>query len=453
MTPATSSSSYASSLTSVSRVFQCRQVEPARSPDARPAKIANYPFTTLTPTRCRSPRRARLVVADIPGLSKAPAGRGPWREFLRHIERTRLIVHVVDASLPDPLAAIATIDTEIAAYGHALDDCPSSSLSTRSISRRLATPFRHRVGSRGGGARSDRRFRRQRRGRRPFEQAHLRALRRASKVEAAAPAERRIVFAGGAKDVKVAREGEAYRVLATVWKASRGDRLGQPGSVGLLPPPAASVGVRGQAARAGRQRGRHGAPRQLGSSGLTRRSSSRRRRDEEALRARIGVFGGTFDPVHVGHLAIALAAVESVPLDRMLFVPAAFAAEGPRPDRKRHRPRRDARGCHRERASFRAVARRARARRRFIHRRHARSSAQGGRALSHPGGDALADLARWRTPIASASWRRSSSRAGRERPSPTRSMVHVRSTRRGWISARESCAPVPLEVCPALPCS
>jgi len=46
------------------------------------------------------------------------------------------------------------------------------------------------------------------------------------------------------------------------------------------------------------------------------------RRDEEALRARVGVFGGTFDPVHVGHLAIAFAALESVPLDRVLFVPA-----------------------------------------------------------------------------------------------------------------------------------
>lgn len=40
------------------------------------------------------------------------------------------------------------------------------------------------------------------------------------------------------------------------------------------------------------------------------------------MKARVGVFGGTFDPVHVGHLAIALAALESVPLDRVLFVPA-----------------------------------------------------------------------------------------------------------------------------------
>ena len=51
-------------------------------------------------------------------------------------------------------------------------------------------------------------------------------------------------------------------------------------------------------------------------------AAGRARRDKEALTARVGVFGGTFDPVHVGHLAIALAALESVPLDRVLFVPA-----------------------------------------------------------------------------------------------------------------------------------
>src|SRR5437867_9528678 len=45
-------------------------------------------------------------------------------------------------------------------------------------------------------------------------------------------------------------------------------------------------------------------------------------RQEEALTPKIGIFGGTFDPVHVGHLAIALAALESVPLDRVIFVPA-----------------------------------------------------------------------------------------------------------------------------------
>ena len=51
-------------------------------------------------------------------------------------------------------------------------------------------------------------------------------------------------------------------------------------------------------------------------------AARRARSEEEALKLRIGVFGGTFDPVHVGHLAIALAALESVPLHRVLFVPA-----------------------------------------------------------------------------------------------------------------------------------
>ncbi len=92
---------------------------------ARP-KIANYPFTTLTPNLgvARLDER-ELVIADIPGLIEgASKGAGLGEEFLRHIERTRLIVHVVDASLPDPLAAIKTIDTEIAAYGHALNELP-----------------------------------------------------------------------------------------------------------------------------------------------------------------------------------------------------------------------------------------------------------------------------------------------------------------------------------------
>src|SRR5437867_7157744 len=92
---------------------------------ARP-KIADYPFTTLVPNLGVARLDDReLVVADIPGLIEgASKGAGLGEEFLRHIERTRLIVHVVDASRPDPLADIATIDTELAAYGPALDARP-----------------------------------------------------------------------------------------------------------------------------------------------------------------------------------------------------------------------------------------------------------------------------------------------------------------------------------------
>ncbi len=186
---------------------------------ARP-KIANYPFTTLTPNLGVARLDDReLVVADIPGLIEgASKGAGLGEEFLRHIERTRLIVHVVDASLPDPLAAIATIDAEIAAYGHALDQLPELFALNKidlaeardavpDIVTALEAEGREAVvvsAATGEGV--------DRLNKRIFALCAARA-----KVEAAAPAERRIVFAGSPKDVKVAREGEAYRV--------RGDRL------------------------------------------------------------------------------------------------------------------------------------------------------------------------------------------------------------------------------------
>ena len=92
---------------------------------ARP-KIADYPFTTLSPNLGVARLDDReLVIADIPGLIEgASHGAGLGEEFLRHVERTRLLVHVVDAARPEPLEDIATIDVELAAYGHGLADRP-----------------------------------------------------------------------------------------------------------------------------------------------------------------------------------------------------------------------------------------------------------------------------------------------------------------------------------------
>jgi GTP-binding protein len=89
-------------------------------------KIAAYPFTTLTPNLGVARLEDReLVIADIPGLIEgAHTGAGLGEEFLRHIERTRLIVHVVDLALDDPIADIATVDTELSAYGRGLMDRP-----------------------------------------------------------------------------------------------------------------------------------------------------------------------------------------------------------------------------------------------------------------------------------------------------------------------------------------
>ena len=89
-------------------------------------KIADYPFTTLTPNLGVARLEDReLVIADIPGLIEgAHTGTGLGEEFLRHIERTRLIVHVVDLALDDPIADIAVVDTELSAYGRGLMDRP-----------------------------------------------------------------------------------------------------------------------------------------------------------------------------------------------------------------------------------------------------------------------------------------------------------------------------------------
>lgn len=93
---------------------------------ARP-KIADYPFTTLIPNLgvVRRPTGDGTVFADIPGLIEgAHQGLGLGHEFLRHIERTRLLLHLVDATDPQPLANYETIQRELAAYGHSLIDRP-----------------------------------------------------------------------------------------------------------------------------------------------------------------------------------------------------------------------------------------------------------------------------------------------------------------------------------------
>ena len=89
-------------------------------------KIAAYPFTTLSPNLGVAALGGReLVVADIPGLIEgAHQGVGLGEEFLRHLERTRLIVHVVDAAQPDAPAGIRTVERELALHGRGLADRP-----------------------------------------------------------------------------------------------------------------------------------------------------------------------------------------------------------------------------------------------------------------------------------------------------------------------------------------
>lgn len=93
---------------------------------ARP-KIANYPFTTLVPNLgvVRKPTGDGTVFADIPGLiAGASEGVGLGHEFLRHIQRTRLLLHLIDITADDPVADYQIIQQELAAYGHGLSQRP-----------------------------------------------------------------------------------------------------------------------------------------------------------------------------------------------------------------------------------------------------------------------------------------------------------------------------------------
>jgi len=95
----------------------------ARLSAARP-KIAEYPFTTLTPQLgVAEVGGARFVVADVPGLIEGAAtGRGLGHEFLRHLERCRVLCFVLDLSDGAPSEALETLLGELRAYHPALAD-------------------------------------------------------------------------------------------------------------------------------------------------------------------------------------------------------------------------------------------------------------------------------------------------------------------------------------------
>jgi len=86
--------------------------------NAKP-EIANYPFTTLTPNLgvVDVDEGTSLLFADIPGLIEgASEGKGLGDEFLRHVERTKVLIHLIDAYQDDIAAAYKTIQTELKDY-------------------------------------------------------------------------------------------------------------------------------------------------------------------------------------------------------------------------------------------------------------------------------------------------------------------------------------------------
>ena len=89
-------------------------------------RVAPYPFTTLEPELgVVELGYDSFVAADMPGLIEgASQGVGLGHEFLRHVERTRVLVHVLDMTHDDPLADLVLINEELAAFGHGLADKP-----------------------------------------------------------------------------------------------------------------------------------------------------------------------------------------------------------------------------------------------------------------------------------------------------------------------------------------
>jgi GTP-binding protein len=97
-----------------------------RISNAKP-KVADYPFTTLEPVlgTVDGPDARQLTIADVPGLIEGAAGgAGLGHEFLAHLERARLLVHVLDASEGDLEQRFRTVDHELAEYGAGLAERP-----------------------------------------------------------------------------------------------------------------------------------------------------------------------------------------------------------------------------------------------------------------------------------------------------------------------------------------
>jgi GTP-binding protein len=92
---------------------------------ARP-KVADYPFTTLNPSLgAVRVGEASFVLADIPGLIEgASEGAGLGHQFLRHLARTRLLLHIVDVTEPEVIRDVRVIAAELKSYGEGLERKP-----------------------------------------------------------------------------------------------------------------------------------------------------------------------------------------------------------------------------------------------------------------------------------------------------------------------------------------
>ena len=98
------------------------------------AKVANYPFTTLEPNL--GVTRGGQIIADIPGLIEGAAdGKGLGVKFLKHVERTSLLIHCVSAESQDPLKDYQTVRQELINYSSVLANKPEIIVLTKTDTR------------------------------------------------------------------------------------------------------------------------------------------------------------------------------------------------------------------------------------------------------------------------------------------------------------------------------
>ncbi len=129
----------------------------ARLTAAKP-KVGDYPFTTVEPALGTIEADERqVVIADIPGLIEGAAGgAGLGHDFLAHIERCRLLVHLLDVEPPegDPVSAYEQVRSELGSYGAGLDELPEIvvlskiDLVTAPRAAKLLDEWRERLGDR-----------------------------------------------------------------------------------------------------------------------------------------------------------------------------------------------------------------------------------------------------------------------------------------------------------------
>ena len=112
------------------------------------AKVANYAFTTLEPNL--GVTKGGLIIADIPGLIEGAAtGKGLGVKFLKHIERTSLLIHCVSAESADPLKDYQTIRQELSNYSSVLAKKPEIIVLTKSdtLNEKDIKPLQKKIGA------------------------------------------------------------------------------------------------------------------------------------------------------------------------------------------------------------------------------------------------------------------------------------------------------------------